>query len=155
MNLKITAIYPGLVIHLNNIHFRCRAERIVLSVMITDLQPAAVMLLGMLHLISDAEDPWGIVARLMAATPAGSYLTISHPAIDIHPSQSTVQRIYNQNVSTPQTLRTREQVARFFTGLELVEPGLVQVHQWRPDHGDFAPEGVVSAHGGVARKAIA
>ena len=116
-------------------------------------QPMAVMLLGVLHLISDSEDPWGLVARLMAATPTGSYLTISHPAIDIHPSQAAVQRIYNERVSTPQTLRTREQVARFFTGLELVEPGLVQVHQWRPDPGDTAPEGVVSAHGGVARKA--
>ena len=51
-----------------------------------------------------------------------------------------------------QTLRTREQVARFFTGLDLVEPGLVQVHQWRPAAGGLAPEGTVSAHGGVARK---
>ncbi len=115
-------------------------------------QPVAVMLLGVLHLIQDSEDPWGIVARLMAATPPGSYLTISHPAIDIHPAQADAQRVYNERVSTPQTLRTREQVARFLTGLELVEPGLVQVHQWRPDPGDFAPEGVVSAHGAVARK---
>jgi hypothetical protein len=118
-------------------------------------QPVAVMLLGILHLIQDSEDPWGIVARLMAAMPAGSYLTISHPAIDIHPAQATVQRTYNERVSTPQTLRTREEVARFFTGLELVEPGLVMVHQWRPDPTDFAPEGVVSAHGAVARKASA
>ena len=118
-------------------------------------QPVAIMLLGVLHLISDSEDPWGIVARLMAATPAGSYLTISHPAIDIHHTQADAQRVYNERVSTPQTLRTREQVARFFTGLELVEPGLVQVHQWRPDPSDYAPEGVVSAHGGVARKASA
>ncbi len=81
------------------------------------------MLLGVLHLIQDSEDPWGIVARLMAATPTGSYLTISHPAIDIHPSQANVQRIYNEHVSTQQTLRTREQTARFFAGLELVEPG--------------------------------
>ena len=66
-----------------------------------------------------------------------------------------MQRIYNENVSTQQTLRTREQVARFFTGLELVEPGLVQVHQWRPDPGDFAPEGARIAHGGVACKASA
>ena len=105
--------------------------------------------------LQDSEDPWGIVARLMAATPTGSYLTISHPAIDIHHAQATAQRVYNERVSTPQTLRTREQVARFFTGLDLVEPGLVQVHQWRPDPSDFAPEGVVSAHGGVARKASA
>jgi hypothetical protein len=115
-------------------------------------RPVAVMLLGVLHLIQDSEDPWGIVARLMAAVPAGSHLAISHPAIDIHRAQADAQRVYNERVSTPQTLRTREQVARFFTGLELVEPGLVQVHQWRPDPGDFAPEGVVSAHGAVARK---
>jgi hypothetical protein len=111
------------------------------------------MLLGVLHLIQDSEDPCGIVAQLMTAVPTGSYLTISHPAIDIHPAQSTVQCVYNENVPTQQTLRTREQVARFFTGLELVEPGLVMVHQWRPDPGDFAPEGVVSAHGAVGRKA--
>ena len=118
-------------------------------------QPVALMLLGVLHLIQDAEDPWGIVARLMAALPAGSYLTISHPAIDIHHTQANAQRVYNERVATPQTLRTREQVARFFTGLELVEPGLVQVHQWRPDPGDLASEETVSAHGGVARKVSA
>src|SRR6266705_1751725 len=99
-----------------------------------------------------AEAPWGIVARLMSAMPPGSYLTISHPAIDIHQSQANAQRVYNERVATPQTLRTREQVARFFVGLELVDPGLVQVHQWRPDPGDSAPEGTVSAHGAVARK---
>src|SRR6266496_767235 len=115
-------------------------------------QPVAVMLLGVLHLIQDGEDPWGIVARLMAAMPPGSYLTISHPAIDIHPSQANAQRVYNERVATPQTLRTREQVARFFDGLELVDPGLVQVHQWRPGPGDSAPEGTVSAHGAVACK---
>jgi hypothetical protein len=115
-------------------------------------QPVAVMLLGVLHLIQDSEDPWGIVAQLMAAVPPGSYLTISHPAIDIHHAQAEAQRVYNERVATPQTLRTREQVARFFTGLNLVEPGLVQVHQWRPDPGDFTPEGVVSAHGAVGRK---
>jgi trans-aconitate methyltransferase len=115
-------------------------------------QPVAVMLLGVLHLIQDSEDPWGIVAQLMDAMPSGSYLTISHPAIDIHRAQAEAQRVYNERVSTPQTLRTREQVARFFAGLDLVEPGLVQVHQWRPDPGDFTPEGVVSAHGAVGRK---
>ncbi len=115
-------------------------------------QPVAVMLLGVLHLIQDSEDPWGIVARLMDAVPPGSYLTISHPAIDTHHAQAEAQRVYSERVSTPQTLRTREQVARFFTGLDLVEPGLVQVHQWRPDPGDLAPDGVVSAHGAVGRK---
>jgi hypothetical protein len=82
----------------------------------------------------------------------GQPVTVSHPAIDIHQSQANAQRVYNERVATPQTLRTREQVARFFAGLELVDPGLVQVHQWRPGPGDSAPEGTVSAHGAVARK---
>jgi hypothetical protein len=115
-------------------------------------QPVAVLLLGVLHLVSDAEDPWGIVATLMDAVAPGSYLVISHPALDISDTQAAGQRAYNQNVATAQTLRTRDEVARFFTGLELVEPGLVQVHQWHPDPDDSAPEGTVSAHGGVAAK---
>jgi hypothetical protein len=115
-------------------------------------QPVAVILLGVLHLVQDDEDPWGIVARLMAAVPAGSYLAISHPAIEIHPGQVEAQKRYNERVSTPQTLRTHEDVARFFTGLELVEPGLVQVHQWRPDPDDDAPADATTAHGGLARK---
>ena len=86
-------------------------------------RPVAVMLLGVLHLIADAEDPWGIVTRLMAAVPTGSYLAISHPALDIHQAQAAAQRAYNERVATAQTLRTREQVARFFTGLDLVDAG--------------------------------
>jgi hypothetical protein len=89
----------------------------------------------------------------MDAVSPGSYLVISHPALDISAAQAEGQRVYNQHVATPQTLRTREQVARFFTGLELVPPGLVQVHQWRPDAEDSVSEGTASLHGGVARKA--
>ncbi len=115
-------------------------------------RPAALMLLGMLHLISDSEDPYRIVAGLMDALPSGSYLVISHPASDIGPGQAEAQRRYNERVSTPQTLRTRDEVARFFTGLDLVPPGLVYVHTWRPGPADAAPDGTASAWGGVARK---
>ncbi len=115
-------------------------------------QPVAVVLLGVLHLIQDSEDPWAIVARLMAAVPSGSYLAISHPALEIHPGQGEAQKRYNQRVSTPQTLRTRPEVERFFAGLELVEPGLVQVHQWRPDPDEDVADDTASAHGGVGRK---
>jgi hypothetical protein len=55
-------------------------------------------------------------------------------------------------VSTPQTLRTDDEVARFFDGLDLVPPGVTYVRAWRPDPGDVYPEGGVSAYGGVARK---
>ncbi len=115
-------------------------------------RPVALMLLGIMHLVQDSEDPYGAVAGLMAALPAGSYLALSHPAIDINAAQAEAQRRYNERVSTPQTLRTREQVARFFEGLELVPPGLTYVHAWRPDPGDDADPDTVSAYGAVARK---
>jgi hypothetical protein len=118
-------------------------------------RPAALLLLGVLHLISDAEDPYRIVAALMGALPAGSYLVISHPASDINAAaQAEAQKRYNERVATPQTLRSRAEVARFFDGLDLVPPGLVYVHTWRPDAAapQDAPDGAASAHGGVARK---
>jgi hypothetical protein len=115
-------------------------------------RPTALILLGVLHLIADSEAPYQIVADLMDALPSGSYLAISHPASDIHAAQAEAQRRYNERVSTPQTLRGRAEVSRFFDGLDLVPPGLVYVHTWRPDHGDIAPAEAASAHGGVARK---
>jgi hypothetical protein len=115
-------------------------------------QPIGLMLLGILHLVSDAEDPYAIVARLLAAMPSGSYMAISHPASDINAGQAEAQRRYNERVSTPQTMRTHGEVCRFFEGLSLVPPGVVYVHTWRPDPGDDAPEEVASAHGGVGRK---
>jgi len=116
-------------------------------------RPAALMLLGVLHLIGDSEEPYRIVAGLMDALAPGSYLAISHPASDIHAAaQAEAQKRYNERVSTPQTLRNRAEVTRFFDGLDLVPPGVVYVHAWRPDPGDVPPADGVSAHGGVARK---
>ena len=115
-------------------------------------RPTAVLLLGILHLIQDSEAPYELVSGLMDAMPSGSYLAISHPASDIHPGQAEAQRRYNERVSTPQTLRTRAGVSRFFDGLDLVPPGLVYVHAWRPGPADIVPPGGVSAYGGVARK---
>jgi hypothetical protein len=115
-------------------------------------QPVALMLLGILHLIQDSEAPQEIVSGLMDALPPGSYLAISHPASDIHPGQAEAQKRYNERVSTPQTLRSRDEVATFFEGLQMVPPGLVYVHTWRPGPGDIAPADGVSAHGGVGRK---
>jgi hypothetical protein len=115
-------------------------------------QPTALMLLGIMHLVQDSEEPYRITAELMAALPSGSYLAISHPASDIHPGQAEAQKRYNERVSTPQTLRTRDQVSRFFDQLDLVPPGLVYVHTWHPDSGDISSADAVSAYGGVARK---
>ncbi len=115
-------------------------------------RPTALLLVGMLHLIPDHERPGQIVAALMDGLPPGSYLVISHPASDILPGQAEAQKRYNERVSTAQKLRTRAEVARLFDGLDLVPPGLVYIHAWRPGPDDVAPADGVSAHGGVARR---
>jgi hypothetical protein len=105
-------------------------------------QPVALMLLAILHVIPDADDPWAVVARIMAALPSGSYLVISHPGRDIHPEEiAEMTRRFNQRLGNVTAAgRTREEVARFFDGLDLVEPGIVPTPQWRPDPGINAGE---------------
>jgi len=95
---------------------------------------------------------WHVVAEEQAGGWLTSPLVLSHPASDIGPGQAEAQRRYNERVATAQTLRSRAEVAIFFDGLDLVPPGLVYVHAWRPDRGDIVPPDGVPAHGGVARK---
>jgi hypothetical protein len=100
-------------------------------------KPVAVTLLLILHAIPDADDPHAIVAKLMDAVPSGSYLAISHSASDLFDQETkdSIQAIMDRMAQQKFTLRTREQVARFFAGMDLVEPGLVPVEKWRPDPG--------------------
>jgi hypothetical protein len=115
-------------------------------------RPVAVMLIGILHCIPDEDDPAGIVGQLMDAVPSGSYLAISHPATDIN-SPGVRKLASRLNELMPMKLRFRSQaeVARFFDGLELVEPGLVRGPEWRPDSdADLGNPAAVWA--GVARK---
>jgi hypothetical protein len=116
-------------------------------------QPTAVMLVSVLQLIRDEEDPYGIVARLMDRVAPGSYLVLTHPASDILSELvAEITRRYNQSVATPATLRSFAQVARFFDGLELVDPGIVQCHRWQPRPGDSVDEYEVAGWGAVGRK---
>jgi S-adenosyl methyltransferase len=96
-------------------------------------RPAAVVLFGILHFFAAAEHPDAIVSRLMGALAPGSYLAISHLAKDVHGEAlaETFERL-NQQMSESVTLRKREEVARFFDGLDLIDPGVVQLPQWRP-----------------------
>jgi hypothetical protein len=97
-------------------------------------RPVAVMLLAVMQLIADDDDPGKVVAELLAAVPPGSYLALSHPTSDVQQDQVTAMVAQlNDLVAEKVTTRDRDQVARFFTGLEPVEPGLVNVSQWRPD----------------------
>jgi hypothetical protein len=116
-------------------------------------QPTAVMLLAILQFIPADEDPYGLVARLMDAMPAGSFLVISHPTADFSPEEAadSIGR-YNDQVAVSATLRSREETVPFFDGLDLVEPGVVATSQWRPDSEQEAAS-PASAWAGVARKA--
>jgi hypothetical protein len=100
-------------------------------------KPVAITMLAMLHAIPDSDDPYGIAATLMAAVPSGSYIAISHGGSDLldRGKLDGINDVVNRMVQQTFTYRTRDQVARFFQGLDLVEPGLVRVEQWRPDPG--------------------
>ena len=94
-------------------------------------------------------DPRGIVARLMAAVPPGSYLVLSHPAADIQAeAMAAGSALLNQALPGPITFRNHCEVARLFDGLELVAPGLVSTSQWRSG----ANVRALNAWAGVARK---
>lgn len=114
-------------------------------------KPIGVMLLAVLQYIPDSDDPHGLVSRLMAAVPPGSYLVISHPASDINAEEvAESMREYNERSPEQATPRSHAGVSRFFTGLELVPPGVVAIPEWHQDAP--AAESSIAMWGGVARK---
>ena len=100
-------------------------------------KPVAITLMAILHAIPDADDPHAIVAKLMDAVPAGSYLALSHMGSDLltTDTQQGIKEVIRSSGQQQYFYRTREQVARFFEGTDLVEPGLVRVEEWHPDPG--------------------
>jgi predicted O-methyltransferase YrrM len=104
-------------------------------------KPVAITLIFILHAIPDADDPHAIVARLMDAVPAGSYLAISHAGSDLLDRETLrgIEDAWRGRMQQQITWRNREQVARFFAGTDLVAPGLVRVEEWRPGPGGSAP----------------
>ena len=116
-------------------------------------KPVAVMLIAVLHLIPEDDDPYRLVSDLMAAVPSGSYLVVSHVASDLQrqsPGVNEAAAALSQLMFQRVTARSQEQVGRLFSGLEILEPGIVPVQDWRPDDN---PEGVRSAmRGGIGRK---
>jgi hypothetical protein len=115
-------------------------------------RPVAVMLIAVMHLVVDSDDPYRIVAQLMDAVPAGSYLALSQVASDIEPERmAEAAKRYNRLARETQRHRTHTEVATFFDGLDLVEPGLVAVQQWRPAS-DLEAAARSAMWGGVGRK---
>lgn len=116
-------------------------------------QPVAVILTGILHFIPEDKDPYGIVARLVDATCSGSYLAISHLASDIRPDEmAKMAQLATERMSTPMVLRSHADVTRFLTGLEIVDPGVVQATQWQPDAVDHDSDQDAVVHCALGRK---
>ena len=116
-------------------------------------QPVAVTLMAILNALPDSDDPHAIVARLVDAVPSGSYLALTHLGLDLLGGEADdgLGTMQAQIMRKQFTSRTREQVARFFQGLELVEPGLVRVEEWRPEPGKRAAD-TSALWSAVARK---
>ncbi len=115
-------------------------------------RPVAVMLMAILQHLHAEDDPYQVVATLMAAMPPGSYLALSHPAKDIDAeAMAKMADSLNKMMAEKVIFRDRPAVARFFEGLELVEPGMVQASKWRPAT-DAEAASPAALWAGVARK---
>ena len=115
-------------------------------------RPVAVMLMAVLQHLDDEDDPYQVVQTLLEPLPPGSYLALSHPAKDINAeAMARMAESLNRMMAEKVTFRDNAGVARFFDGLELAEPGMVQASKWRPvSENEAASPAALWA--GVARK---
>ncbi|MFJ4282421.1 SAM-dependent methyltransferase [Streptomyces massasporeus] len=120
-------------------------------------QPVALLLVAILHFVEDEDDPYGAVAELREALAPGSLLVLTHASYEGIPLPQEraggAVDVY-EDIRNPLIMRSREEIARFFEGYDMVEPGLVAMPHWRPD---TAPEDedpyAFSGFAGVGRKA--
>jgi O-methyltransferase involved in polyketide biosynthesis len=114
-------------------------------------EPVALMLIGVVDFIVDDNAATTAVRDLMAGLPAGSYLVLSHPTLEVAP-EAVVRAMewWNASGSVPICARTPIEIAGFFRGLDLLDPGVVTVTRWRPDGNDTTS---VPEYAGMARKA--
>jgi S-adenosyl methyltransferase len=115
-------------------------------------EPVAILLVAVLHFVEDRADPWAIVNCYKDMLAPGSYLVISHVTADHLSAEAArqAQAAYD-GASAPGVARTREQVAGFFAGLDMVPPGLVNLSAWRPTHVGLA-RGPAVFYAGIGRK---
>jgi hypothetical protein len=118
-------------------------------------KPVALSLHALMHFVPDPLGPYDIVSRFLNRLAPGSYLSLSHCTGDFDPdSWQAITDTYTKR-GTPAQVRSRAEVLRFFDGLELVDPGVVLAHQWRPEAGSgptVLSDRQVSLYAGVARK---
>ena len=115
-------------------------------------RPVALLLVAVVHFVSEAEDPAGIMATLRDALPDGSYLVLSHATGDAHEDRREEAAAVYKNASASMHLRPHAEVLDLFGDFLLVEPGLVRVTDWRPDETRRPGAPTIGIYGGVARK---
>jgi hypothetical protein len=94
------------------------------------------MLIAIMHCVPDEDDPYGIVRTLIDAVSSGSYLALSQPAKDMLPEKSAkAEAMLSRAMRQKVQYRTHAEVSRFFDGLDLLEPGMVHLPEWRPASG--------------------
>ncbi|MDY0813851.1 SAM-dependent methyltransferase [Kitasatospora purpeofusca] len=115
-------------------------------------QPVGMLMIAVLMLIADEDDPWGKVAALRDALPSGSYIALTHPTQDFN--EAAVAQVTASARAAGMTLvpRGKEEVTRFFDGWELIEPGVTPVMAWHPDGEQPADPYAAYYWGGLARK---
>ncbi len=116
-------------------------------------KPIALILSGIIGHVTDIGEARSIVRNLMDALPSGSYLSLNDGTAVIGGEQmEQATEDYNESGAVPYVQRTPEEIASFFDGLELVEPGVVSCPLWRPEASEGGPPAEVDAFGGVGRK---
>lgn len=117
-------------------------------------QPVGLLLVALLHVIPDSDDPHAIVARIRERLAPGSYLVIGHGTQDSRPLESKELAALSRDTPTTMSVRTLSEVERFFTGFELVDPGVVWGPLWRPESPDEVPDNPAdsSNYAGVGKK---
>jgi S-adenosyl methyltransferase len=114
-------------------------------------QPIAIMFIGVLGHVADFDEMRSIVARVMDAVPSGSYLALCD-SIDNSAAHIEATAKYAETGAVPYILRSLEQIEQCFKGLEMVDPGLVPITQWRPDTVEVGSVEPIDTYGAVARK---
>jgi hypothetical protein len=115
-------------------------------------EPVALMLIAIMMYMRDEEDPRGLVSALMDALPSGSYLALTHPTADFSPDEVAGAVAATEKGGISFTPRSQAEVAAFFDGLQLVDPGVVPILAWHPEGAPPVDPRAAYYYGAVGRK---
>jgi hypothetical protein len=101
-------------------------------------EPVGLLFVCMLHFLSDADDPAGLIGELLAPFPPGSHVALTHATADAVPQVRAAARVFDA-ATTRMFVRSRAEVLALVGGLDVVEPGLVWTPEWHPEPGEQIP----------------